>query len=394
MNAVAQEPHDQPKPEAQPPAPVTSIAEYSKTAAALAELRQSFAGIVYDFTKAGEMGRALKDRARVRGYRLDLETVRVEIKKPALEKCRMIDAEAARIRGELEALEDPIDQQIKREEKRKQEEQLAKERAEAERVASIQGRITDINARAADAVGLAPAEIAKRLEDARALEIGEAFGEYRETAAAAKRKAVATLEQLHAGAIAQAEAAERTRLARIEEEERLARERAELEARRKEQEEAERKRQAEILAENKRLAEERAKSEAEDRARREKLAAEERAARERRDAEERAHQDKMAAEERDRRAAADAREAEERVAREARQEQERQEREALEAERERVEAQRREVARRAAEIEDGRTILSKFRERFGKEKEFAGVVRAIDAYLAGQPRAKAAKGAE
>jgi colicin import membrane protein len=378
MSAVQKRSNDQP---AQPPAAVTSIAEYSKTAAALAELRQTYHAVVYDFGKPGEMQRALKDRARVRGYRLDLEKVRVEIKAPALERCRLIDAEAARIRQELEDLEEPIDAQIKREEKRKQDEQLAKEKAEAERVAGIQARIADINARGADAVGLQPAEIAARLDEARELAIDESFGEYRETAAAAKKKAVATLEQLLAGAIAQAEAAEKLRLARIEEEERMARDRAQLEAAKKEQEEAERKRQAQIVAENKRIAEERAKADAEDRARREKIAAEEHAARERREAEERAHQEKMAAEERERRAAAEAREAEERAASEARREQERKEREVLEAERQRVEAQAREVARRAAELEDGRTILAKFKERFGGKKEFAGVVRAIEAYL-------------
>ncbi len=72
-------------------------------------------------------------RAVVRGYRTALETLRKEIKAPALERCRLIDDEAKRITAELLKIEEPIDTAIKAEEQRKEEEKAAKARAEAER---------------------------------------------------------------------------------------------------------------------------------------------------------------------------------------------------------------------------------------------------------------------
>lgn len=380
----------------------TKITEYSKTDAALAELRKTYATVVYDFTKPGEMQRALKDRAHVRGYRIDLEKTRKQLKEDVLVRGRLIDGEAHRIEAELRKLEDPIDAQIKAEEQRKEEERLAKERAEQERVAGLQRRIAEIGELAANAVGLPSAEVAKVLDQARAIEITEeAFGEFEASASAAKRKAVLTLEQLHAGALATEEAAERERVRRIEEDARLAREREELERQRAADEERRRADSLRIAEENKRLAEARAKAEAEEHARREKIEAEERARREkiaREDAERQARiraeeeerHARLAAQEAERRAKLEAEERDRRAAQEARDAEERKRREALEAEQARVDAERREVERRAAELQDGKTILAKFKERFGKEKEFAGVVRAIDAYFAGEKPKKAA----
>lgn len=380
----------------------TKIAEYSKTDAALAELRKKFGAVVYDFARQGEMQRALKDRATVRGYRIDLEKMRKQLKEDVLVRGRLIDGEAHRIEGELRKIEDPIDGQIKNEERRKEEERLARERAEQERIADIQRRIAEIGELAANAVGLPSGDVAKVLDCARAVEISEeTFGEFEASATAAKRKAVLTLDQLHAGALAQEEAAERERLRRVEDEARLAREREELERQRAADEERRRAESMRIAEENKRLAEARAKAEAEERTRREKVEAEERARREqiaREDAERQARiraadeerRAKLESEERERRAAQEARDAEERKEREALAAWERDARERAAAEEARLDAERRELARRAAELEDGKTVLAKFKERFGKEKEFAGVVRAIDAYFAGSKQKKAA----
>jgi len=114
------------------------IAEYSKTQAALNELAQRYKNVVFDVTKKEGMAMALKGRAEIRGYRVALEKKRVEIKAPALERCKLIDSEAKRITAELVALEDPIDEQIKKEEARKEEERLAVVRAEEARIAAEQ----------------------------------------------------------------------------------------------------------------------------------------------------------------------------------------------------------------------------------------------------------------
>jgi len=112
-----------------------SVIEYSRTDAALHDLTGRYAGIVFDVTTKAGFEQARKARAELRTYRVDLEKVRVEIKAPALERCRLIDAEAKRITAALLALEDPIDAQIKAEEARREEERTRAAREEAARIA-------------------------------------------------------------------------------------------------------------------------------------------------------------------------------------------------------------------------------------------------------------------
>lgn len=119
----------------------TSIQEYSQTAAALADLSSRFKGAVYDVSTEVGMGDAKKARNEIRGYRIGLEEKRVEIKSPALERCRLIDAEAKRITFELNALEDPIVAQINKEEGRKEAEKQAAIRAEQEKIEGEQRAI-------------------------------------------------------------------------------------------------------------------------------------------------------------------------------------------------------------------------------------------------------------
>lgn len=127
-----------------PPPITTAIAEYSATAAALVDLRTRFAGIVYDVTTSDGMELAKKGRAELRGLRVALEKKRKEIKAPALERCNLIDTEAKTLEGALTELEEPIDEQIKREEERK--DKIRQERFEAERVrvVALRDRISKI----------------------------------------------------------------------------------------------------------------------------------------------------------------------------------------------------------------------------------------------------------
>lgn len=355
----------------------TSIAEYSKTDAALAELKKSYAAIVYDFTKQGEMAKALKDRAAVRSYRLDLEKVRVDIKAVHLEKCRQIDSEAKRITHELAALEDPIDAQIKREEGRKEEERRAKEEAEAKRVAEITARIDAVNAIPTSVVGRSPADILTVLDQLRERVIPA--DEYQATADNAKLRAIAALEQLHAGAVAQEKAAAEEAARRRAADEELAKLRAESEQRAREDDARQKAESERIAAENKRIAEERAKVEAEDRARRAKIEEEERASRAKMEAEEREARQKREAEDRTAREARDAEAKKAKEEQDARDAVEREARLKREAEDKRLQDERRELERKAAEVLDARQILAKFKERFGHIAEFKGVVKAIDA---------------
>lgn len=270
----------------------TAIAEYSPTAAALAELRARLANVAYDVSTTKGLDIAKKDRAEVRGLRVALEAKRVELKAPALERSRLIDAEAKALTAELVALEKPIDDQIKAEERRKEVEKAAREQAEREAAAAIQARIDAIRAFAVIPAGTKAAGIRVGIDNLAAVDVSlDAFGERAGEAAQAKAQTLASMEELHAAAVAHE--AEQVRLAAEREE--LARLRAEQEARDK----AERDRiAAEQKAEADRLAAERKKFEQEQAAARAEALKREEADRARRDEEDRKAREARAAEDR------------------------------------------------------------------------------------------------
>lgn len=205
----------------------TSIQEYSETESALAVLEQKYKGTLFNVTDPKGMADAKKSRAELRTYRLALEKKRVEIKAPALKRSQEIDSEARRINAAIVALEDPIDLQIKAEESKKENERLAKEKAEADRIEAEQRAI-------------------REAEEARMAE---------ERAELARRQAeIAAAEKASRDKI---EADERAARQRIEEEERKAR---------LEREEADRAARKEHEAEEAKLKAERDKLEAERRA--------------------------------------------------------------------------------------------------------------------------------
>lgn len=255
------------------------IVEYNTTAAALAELRARHGG-PFDVSTSKGMALAKEARAEIRGYRVALETLRKEIKAPALERCRLIDDEAKRITAELLKIEDPIDAVIKAEEKRKEEEKAAKLRQEAARVAAIAARISEIRNRVGTVANQPAATIRAALEQVNNLnwvprdfeeflpDALQALDETREALAKLLLERVAyeeeqarlqaereELERLRAAEAAhraeQARIAEEARQAREAEEARLTAQRAEMErqsaelaVRQRALEEAERQRQA------------------------------------------------------------------------------------------------------------------------------------------------------
>ena len=171
------------------------ITEYNETAAALALLREKYSG-AFDVTTTKGMSLAREARAEVKGYRVALEKVRVELKAPALERTRLIDAEAKRITAELLAIEEPIDQQIKDEEARKEAEKATKARAESARLATIAAKISAIRLLVI-MVAHQPATVIKaELEKAQALELSEE--EFQEFLPDAQEALEETLKDLQA----------------------------------------------------------------------------------------------------------------------------------------------------------------------------------------------------
>ena len=291
----------------------TTIAEYTATEAALADLRNRYADVVYDVSTGKGMAEAKKGRAEIREHRVALEKERVRIKAPALERCRQIDSEAKRITGELIALEEPIDAIIKKEEDRKAQAKAAAEQAERERIAEINARFADIRGRPLAAVGATADEILQQIESAEAIDPTTFPDDMKAAAEYEKRLAVTALR-----------AALDKRRADDAEAEKIKAERAELERLRAEAEA--------VQAEKDRLAQ----------MERDRLAAEQRAVEEKARAERAAEQARIDAE----RAEAQRKEDE---ARAAAAEKLRQEQEAAAAERAKLEADKKAAAKRERE---------------------------------------------
>lgn len=113
------------------------LVNLSLTQHGLAQLRTHLQGRTYDLrTVAGDKA-ARSDRMLCVTLRASVEKRRRVLKAPALEFGRQIDAEAARIVGEVEALEAPIDAQIKVDEDRREAERKARAEAEALRLSGL-----------------------------------------------------------------------------------------------------------------------------------------------------------------------------------------------------------------------------------------------------------------
>lgn len=233
-----------------------AIVKYGVTEAALADLRSRYAGATWDLTTTAGDKAARAARLELVTLRTALERKRKEFKTPALEFGRLIDSEAARITAEIEALELPIDRQIKADEQRRAEEKAARERAEAERKAKLQAGVAGVRGfvEQANAPGMTAERIRKGLDILRTMVFEEAhWQEYHAAVLQAHADAVAGVEAALAGAIERE--AEAARLAQEREE--LERTKAALEAQR-----AEQIAQAQRIAEAQRRIEEEAQAKA------------------------------------------------------------------------------------------------------------------------------------
>lgn len=282
----------------------TALARFDRVAGGIAELRQQFDGVIFDVTTTAGMEAARVARRTVREPRVEVEKIRQDVKRPLLDLGRKIDTEAARITADLLAIENPIDQQIKAEEKRKEEEKQAKLKAERDRIAGIQARISAYAAQVTDAVrdNLSSDDILRVIENMTATDPDpQTFGEFVSHAEHARNGALVQLRRLHTAAvereqqqaeqarIAAEQAAERQRIdaerARVEAELAAERERLDAERRRVEAEQAaaRAKLEAETRAERQRIAAERAAEQAAMEAERKRLAAEQAALQAQRD---------------------------------------------------------------------------------------------------------------
>lgn len=116
------------------------------TDARLAELRAEYQGLTItdgDDESYRTVSTAIKT---ITSLRTHVEERRLEVKRPLLRRCKILDDEARRITAELKAIEDPLvaERTRVREAKRKAKEQ--REREERERVEALEERVEDLKA--------------------------------------------------------------------------------------------------------------------------------------------------------------------------------------------------------------------------------------------------------
>jgi len=244
-----------------------AIAEYNPVETGLADLRKRYGGVVYDLTNREEDKACRTARAECVQLRGRLETTRKRLKEPALRYSQLIDSEARRINTEIAKVEMGLDEQIRADEARREEERQRKANAAAAKRKAIQARIDQIRAIAARAVGKSAANIEEKVKLVVSQPIDALYGELIEEARQAKAETLTALRTMHANAVAHetqqrqlseqiaeqqrldAEAATRRRLedeqaanARRAADEQAARERAEADRVAREQREAEQQR--------------------------------------------------------------------------------------------------------------------------------------------------------
>lgn len=206
-------------------APTTAVAEYSPIAAGLAAARARYADVVWDLTTTRGNEEARRARKELVSLRTGLEAKRKEIKAPLLAKAKLVDDEARRITAELLQLEEPIDELIRADERRREEERAAREAAEKARVAGIRERIAAIVAQPVKAARIRSSALLRTAIDTLAAqEIDDSFEEFAGEARAAHAQSLDAMREMLAAIEAQEAEAARLR------EEREAQERAAAEA--------------------------------------------------------------------------------------------------------------------------------------------------------------------
>lgn len=195
------------------------LVEYSRTEAALAALRERYAGAKFDLTTTTGDKAARAARLELKTLRTSLEGKRKELKAPAVEFGRKIDDEAKRITAEIVALEDPIDAQIKADEARRETERLERERIAAERAAGFRAKIDAIRACVARSQGLTSERIGNGIAQVEAIATDEAsFAEFAAEAEQAKTTTLAAMRNLRDLAKAREDEAARLEAQRVENE--------------------------------------------------------------------------------------------------------------------------------------------------------------------------------
>lgn len=262
-----------------------ALTDINAVSTGIADLKSQYGGVVYEVVTTVGMDEAKAARLAIRTPRYEVERIRKAAKAPLLALGKRLDAEAARIEGELLKIEGPIDQQIKVEEARKEAERQARIDAEVKRVADLHERVAELRGNQMLSASSGSQLISEHIADLEKIVVDASFEEFEAQALDAKEVGIARLRALHAGAVAhEIEQArikeEREELARLREAEALRV--AQDNARRAEEERvAKVARDAETARHNEQLRQQREEQEAAAKVQRMRIADEEEASRKR-----------------------------------------------------------------------------------------------------------------
>lgn len=237
-----------------------ALVEYDITDAALEELRkQSTTLVIKDISDTKGYNDVKGFIGKVRDYWVALEKARKDKNEDAVAYKRRVDTEAKRIDAVLREIAAPLIErkdEIDTEKERIKNEKIL---AEQRRVSVIQEAIAEIRERAVTSRNLTAVQIQALIEEAVAIVIDATYGEFAQQAELAKTQTLASLREQ----LAERKAFEQGEADRVAENERLAKERAELDAQRKQLEEQQRAAREEEEAKQAAIAEQQRKAQAE-----------------------------------------------------------------------------------------------------------------------------------
>jgi chromosome segregation ATPase len=228
-----------------PAVAVTDIAEYRPHEEQIVRLETSYAKLVVDCSTSEGLANAKEVRVDIRDVRYALANTTKTALVPYQQKVKEAQARVNQVKEFGEALKDrvlaieaPVDEAIKAEEKRVADAKAERERIEAERVEAIRAKITRFSSVAAAYASRSAADVANVLQNVKeSVILPEEYAEFEAEGTIARDNAIEQLETLHRAAVEREEAAaklaaQQKELDELREKQRIADENAEKERQR------------------------------------------------------------------------------------------------------------------------------------------------------------------
>ena len=198
-----------------PKVTVTDIAEYRPHEEQIMRLEASYSSLVVDCSTSEGLTNAKEVRVDIRDVRYALANTTKTALIPYQQKVKEAQARVNQVKEFGEALKDrvlaiemPVDEAIKAEEKRIADAKAERERIEAERVEAIRAKITRFSSVAAAYASRSAADISIILMSVKeSVILPEEYGEFEAEGTIARDNAIEQLEALHKSAIEREEAA-------------------------------------------------------------------------------------------------------------------------------------------------------------------------------------------